>query len=59
MNPAQFLREVTHELKNVSFPTRDEVVKMTSLVIALSLLVALYVGGIDLLLARGIEWIVQ
>jgi preprotein translocase subunit SecE len=50
--PARFLQEVVAELKKVTWPTRDETMKLTSVVIALSVGVGLFVGGLDALLVQ-------
>lgn len=43
-----FLREVRTELSKTSFPTRAITVKYTLIVIAFSLVMALFLGGLDL-----------
>ena len=45
----EFLREVHLELKKVTWPTRQETVKYTAVVIAFSLAVAAFLGGLDFL----------
>jgi preprotein translocase subunit SecE len=45
--PITFLKEVRDELKKVVWPTRDEVVRLTSIVILVSLLVGFFLGGLD------------
>lgn len=47
--PVQFIQEVLAELKKVTWPTRQETVKLTGLVIVISALVGVYVGGLDFL----------
>lgn len=46
------------ELKKVTWPTRDEVVQKTILVVIISLIVALYLGFLDYFLNIGLELIV-
>ena len=46
-NPVQFVKEVQHELKKVTWPTRAETVKLTGMVIVISLGVAFFIGGLD------------
>jgi len=46
-NPVQFVKEVQHELKKVTWPTRAETVKLTGVVIIISLIVAFFIGGLD------------
>lgn len=43
-----FLREVRTELNKTSFPTRAITVRYTLIVIAFSLAIALFLGGLDL-----------
>jgi len=51
-NPITFLREVKSELLRVTWPKREEVVKLTFIVIAVSIALGLYVGGLDLVLTK-------
>ena len=46
--PLKFFREVIAELKKVSWPTRAETVKLTGVVIIISIAVALFIGGLDI-----------
>lgn len=48
MNPIKYLAEVRSELAQVVWPKLSEVARLTSLVIIISLLVGLYLGGLDL-----------
>jgi preprotein translocase subunit SecE len=38
---------VLAELKKVTWPTKNETIKLTGLVIIVSAIVALYIGGLD------------
>ncbi|MEK7544334.1 MAG: preprotein translocase subunit SecE [Patescibacteria group bacterium] len=51
-NPVQFIREVITELKKVTWPTRAEVIKLTAVVIALSLIVGAFIGILDITFLR-------
>jgi len=46
-NPVQFVKEVINELKKVTWPTREETIKLTGVVIIISLIVAFFIGGLD------------
>ncbi len=46
--PVEFIREVLVELASVKWPTRQETLRLTALVIFVSLFVAIYIGGLDL-----------
>jgi preprotein translocase subunit SecE len=47
--PTKFFSEVASELRKVTWPTRDETVKLTAAVIIISLAVGLFIGGLDIL----------
>jgi len=47
-----YLQEVFLEAKKVNWPTRDEVVKYTLLVLGLSVLLAVFLGGTDFVFTR-------
>lgn len=46
-NPTVFLKEVAAEMEKVSWPSRQEALRLTLIVIAASLLIGLYIGGLD------------
>lgn len=45
------------ELKKVSWPTRAETIRLTLVVVLISLIIGLYIGIIDSLLAYGLEFL--
>jgi preprotein translocase subunit SecE len=47
MNLLTYLKEVRIELAKVSWPTRDESIKLTVIIIIASLATGLYIGGLD------------
>lgn len=47
-SPVQFVREVITELKKVTWPTRAEVIKLTLVVIVLSVVVGTFIGILDI-----------
>ena len=57
-NP-NFDADVINELKKVTWPTRVETIRLTTIVIIVSLIIGLYVGIIDILLAKGLEIITK
>ena len=59
ITPVTFLRETYDELKKVVWPTRDEVIRLTLVVIAISIVVGLYIGGIDYIFTKVTEFIVK
>lgn len=42
-----FLKEVRLEMKKVNWPTRNEAIKYTLIVVVLSVIVAAFLGGLD------------
>lgn len=51
--------DIVDELKKVSWPSRKDTIRLTSIVIGVSLIIGLYVGIIDILLAKGLEIITK
>ena len=48
-SPLTFLKEVKAEMSNVSWPSKQETVRLTQIVIGISLLVAVFIGIFDFL----------
>ena len=57
--PVIFLKETRDELKKVVWPTRDEVIRLTSVVIIVSLIVGIFLGGIDYILTNLLTLIIK
>lgn len=56
--PANFFREVREELTKVVWPTRDEIIRLTGVVILVSLGVGLFLGGVDFILTKAIALLI-
>jgi len=54
----QYLREVVHELRRVSWPSRKETIGSTAVVLVLVLLASLFLGAVDLALSRLVRLVV-
>jgi len=50
-----FLKEARVELKKVNWPTRQETIKHTLIIIGVSLAVAIFLGGLDFIFT----WIIR
>jgi len=50
-----FTRDIIEELKKVTWPTRNQTVRLTVVVIGISLIIGVYIGIIDILLTKGLE----
>jgi len=53
-----YLRSTRGELKHVSWPTQRQTVIYTILVIAISLVTAFYLGALDFIFKRVLDFIV-
>jgi len=54
-SPIEFFKEVKKELKKVSWPSREEVVKMTLIVIGVSAIVSLFISGLDFIFTKSLQ----
>jgi len=60
MNKAtKFLKEVQTELKKVTWPTQEQSLRLTAIVVGVSLFVGLYIGVLDYALTKIIEVVVK
>jgi len=53
--PLEFLKQVKAELKKVEWPNKKEVVKMTMIVIGVSISIGLYISGLDFMFTKLME----
>ena len=54
----KYFGEVKIEISKVIWPKRNEVIKLTVTVISISLIVGLYLGGIDYALTKLLETLI-
>ncbi|MCA9365738.1 preprotein translocase subunit SecE [Candidatus Kaiserbacteria bacterium] len=54
----KYLRDTMAELKQVSWPTQNQAIFYTILVISISLLVAVYVGLFDFMFTTFIDYVI-
>lgn len=57
--PLSFLRETQEELKKVIWPTRQEVVRLTGVVIIVSAIVGLFIGGLDFVFTKLLSLVLR
>jgi preprotein translocase subunit SecE len=55
----QFFHEVAAEFRRVNWPSRAEVARSTIVVLAVVVILALYLGAVDVALARIVEVILR
>lgn len=58
MSIISYIQEVISETKNVKWPTRKQVINYTLVVVVVSIILALYVGGLDALFAKLLSKII-
>jgi preprotein translocase subunit SecE len=56
---AQFFREVKVELQKVTFPTRQETVGSTVVVLVLTVIMSVYLGLSDWILAQIVQFLLK
>jgi preprotein translocase subunit SecE len=54
-----FLREIRNELKRVTWPSQKDVYATTVVVILMTVMMGLYLWGLDLLLDRLVFWVMR
>ncbi|MBU0998052.1 preprotein translocase subunit SecE [Patescibacteria group bacterium] len=54
-----YLKEVKLELSKVTWPKKNQVIKLTLIVFVISGIVAIYVGGLDFIFTKALEFIVK
>ena len=58
MSIISYIKEVKAESKNVKWPSKKQIINYTLVVIVLSIILALYVGGLDALFAKLLSKII-
>jgi len=58
-NPVTFFKEAKIELGKVIWPTRAETIRLTAVVIGISVAVGLIIGGLDAVFIKLIELILN
>ena len=54
-----YFKDSRAELARVTWPTRRQAVRLTLVVIAFSVVLALFIGGIDYLFSRGLQLLIR
>lgn len=57
MGKTGFMTDLVNELKKISWPTKKETIKLTVVVLTISLIVGAYLGIIDILLTKMLEYL--
>ncbi len=59
ISPVVFFGEVKSEMAKVTWPTKDQVIRLTAVVIVISLIVGIFVGLLDLSFTKIVEFLVK
>ena len=55
----EFIREVLAEFRRVTWPSRQELINATVVVVAVTVILAFFLGAVDVALARIVEKILR
>jgi len=56
--PVTFVRQAYDELKQIAWPTRNEIIRLTGIVIILSVLMGVYIGSLDWIFNQALQFII-
>lgn len=59
ISPITFLKETWEELKKVTWPRQQDIVRLTIVVILISVMVGLFIGVLDFIFAKIIETVIK
>ncbi|HUD43969.1 MAG TPA: preprotein translocase subunit SecE [Patescibacteria group bacterium] len=59
VTPVKFLLETRDEVAKVVWPTRDQVIRLTLVVITISVIVGLYIGGLDYIMTQATTMLIK
>jgi preprotein translocase subunit SecE len=57
-NIFRFLQEVKAELWKVTWPTKDQVVRNTLLILGMTLFMAVFLGSLDYVFSLLVQWFI-
>jgi preprotein translocase subunit SecE len=57
--PDVFVKQVLDELKKVKWSTRNEIIRLTAVVIIISAIVGFFLGGLDFVFTKVVEFIIK
>lgn len=55
----QYLKETRQELHHVAWPTRNQTIAYTALVVGICIITAAYLGGLDTVFAQGLDYVIE
>ncbi len=58
-NPIEYIKQARIELKKVQWPTREQVIRSTVLVFAVSVIIGAFLGGLDYGYTKLFSWLLN
>ncbi len=58
MSLISHIKEAKAEMKYVKWPTKNQVISYTVAVIIISLIIAIYLGALDLMFSKILDWFI-
>jgi len=55
----EFVQEVLAEFRKVTWPSRQELINSTTIVIVVTVVLAFFLGGVDIALSKAVERILR
>jgi len=59
ISPVAYIKETRDELRKVTWPTQVEIIRLTTIVIIISIIVGLYIGALDFIFTKSVELILK
>jgi len=59
ITPLKFINQSKQELKKVIWPTKKQVINFTSVVVGISIITGLFIGGLDYLFTQLVGLIIK
>ena len=56
---SQYVRETRAELRKVVWPTREEAINLTAIVVGTIFVMSIFFWGVDLVLAQIVRWLIN
>lgn len=54
-----FFRTTVLELQKVDWPSREKTIRLTLIVIGVSLIIGIFIGGLDILLTQAVQKLLE
>ena len=59
MKIVSFLKDVRSEMGKVVWPTRQQTIELTVLVLAVSIIIGAYIAGLDFIFTKSVDFLLK